>query len=54
MVVREWFVPGYVPKWLSGPALYYLVLVDLGFCWVIVLGIYWFVYKRFYDVDAGN
>jgi hypothetical protein len=50
----EWFVPGYVPKWLSGPALYYLVLVDLGFCWVIVLGIYWFVYKRFYDVEAGN
>ena len=48
----EWFVSGYRPTWLAGPAFYYLILVDLGFCRVVVLCAYWFVYKRFYDVNG--
>lgn len=46
----KWFLSGYAPRWLSGPASDYLILVDVGFCWVVLLLVYRLIYKRFYDV----
>lgn len=50
----RWFLSGYAPKALGGPAFYYLILTDLAFCWVVLLCLYWLIYKRFYDVRGGD
>jgi hypothetical protein len=46
----NWFVGGYRPEWITGPAWYYLIFVDLGSCWIFLVCLYWLIYKRFYDV----
>ena len=51
----QWFLAGYASRELiGGPASYYLILVDLAFCWLILVCLYWVVYRRFYDVGGGD
>ncbi len=45
----NWYVPGSSHFLLGGPALLYELLVDLVFCFVILLVLYRVVQKRFYD-----
>jgi hypothetical protein len=42
----EWYVPSYGRSWPpTGPALLYLLFIDLGFCLVIVWCAYWLLQK---------